>query len=185
MSLFTSVRERRFWYWAALVQFAIYATLGLTGRLVDFLVDRRLVDEAFVAGFFMLVAAILWSGLTASPKNRDVWVVLGVVAAFSMLFPRLFLTERTHLFEYGLVGVLVYQALLERRRNGRRVPVPALLAIVAVALLGWLDEGIQALLPNRVYDLRDVGFNALAGLVSVGGSAALHAARMWWARRRA
>ena len=32
---------------------------------------------------------------------------------------------------------------------------------------GWLDEGIQALLPNRVDDIRDVGFNALAGLMAI------------------
>ena len=59
------------------------------------------------------------------------------------------------------------------------MPVPAVLAIVATALLGWLDEAIQLFLPDRVYDLRDVGFNALAGLMAVVASAALA-----WARRR-
>ena len=29
-------------------------------------------------------------------------------------------------------------------------------------MLGWLDEGFQSILPNRIYDLRDVGSNALA-----------------------
>ena len=44
---------------------------------------------------------------------------------------------------------------------------------------GWLDEGIQWLLPGRVYDLRDVGFNALAAAMAVFGRLALA-----WARRR-
>jgi VanZ family protein len=87
--------------------------------------------------------------------------------------------ERTHLFEYGIPAVLVYEALSERVRNGRRVPVPAVLTVVVTALLGWLDEGIQALLPNRVYDLRDVGVNALAGLMAIVASLLLARARRW------
>ena len=66
------------------------------------------------------------------------------------------MAERTHLFEYGIVAVLIYQALSERAGNGRRVRAPALLALVATILLGWLDEGLQALIPNRVYDNFDV-----------------------------
>ncbi|MDX1503805.1 MAG: hypothetical protein R3325_15705 [Thermoanaerobaculia bacterium] len=39
------------------------------------------------------------------------------------------------------------------------------------------DEGIQSLLPHRVYDLRDVGTNAAAGLLAVAASRALSRAR--------
>jgi len=51
--------------------------------------------------------------------------------------------------------------------------------VAVTAILGWLDEGIQAILPNRVYDVRDVGFNALAGLMAIAASLGLA-----WARRR-
>jgi VanZ family protein len=64
-------------------------------------------------------------------------------------------------------------------RNNRRVPTPAVLAIGVTALIGWLDEGIQALLPNRFYDIQDVGFNALAALMAIVASLALE-----WARGR-
>ncbi|NNE43630.1 MAG: VanZ family protein, partial [Gemmatimonadetes bacterium] len=60
-----------------------------------------------------------------------------------------------------------------------------LLTVALVAGLGWIDEGIQALLPGRVYDIRDVGFNALAGLMAVGGSVAMIRARRWAQRRKA
>ena len=40
-------------------------------------------------------------------------------------------------------------------------PAPAALALVVTALLGWVDEGIQGLLPNRVYDWLDVASNAV------------------------
>jgi VanZ family protein len=106
------------------------------------------------------------------PGLREIGAALGLAAVYLTALPRTLsatpnFEERTHLFEYGLVGQLIYQAPLERRRNGRRVPTPAILAVVATALLGWLDEGIQALLPSRVYDIADVGVNALAGLMAV------------------
>ena len=49
------------------------------------------------------------------------------------------------------------------------MPVPALLAVLAASLVGVLDENIQAFLPNRAYDIRDVQFNVLASVMAVGG----------------
>ena len=59
----------------------------------------------------------------------------------------------------------------------RDLSATAALAILVTALLGWFDEGIQALLPNRVYDVRDIGFNTLAGLLAVAASLVLARAR--------
>jgi VanZ family protein len=81
--------------------------------------------------------------------------------------------ERTHLIEYSLVAILIYQALVERKRNGRQVPFPTLLAFTATVILGLLDESIQWNLPNRVFDWVDVGFNTLAALMAIGVSLAL------------
>ena len=92
--------------------------------------------------------------------------------------------ERTHLFEYGIVAVLIYQALGERSQNGRRVRAPAALALVVAALLGWLDEGIEALLPNRVYDTFDVASNALAALMAIAANLAIARASAAVGRRR-
>ena len=87
--------------------------------------------------------------------------------------------ERTHLFEYSLVAALVHEALLERRENGRRVPAPAILALVISIALGWLDEGIQSLLPNRVYDNIDVLFNALAATIIISARSILAFVGRW------
>ena len=72
---------------------------------------------------------------------------------------------------------MIYLALLERRTQtgdsradapiGLAILPPVLVAAVATGILGWIDEGIQAFLPNRYYDLRDVAFNALAGVLSL------------------
>lgn len=46
-------------------------------------------------------------------------------------------------------------------------------------LFGLLDESTQALLPNRHYEIIDVGFNALAALMAIGASMALAWVRRW------
>ena len=185
MSLFTSHRERRLWFWTVAAVVAIYSTLGLAGTLAGAMRDRHLVNNSMFVGFLVLVAAITGSALRRRPGWPEIWVTLGVIAVYGMAFLRMETSpvERTHLIEYGLVAILIHQALVERRRGGRRVPVPAVLTV----LLGWVDESIQWILPNRVYDVVDVGFNALAGLMAIAATMALAWARStggrWWVNR--
>ncbi|RMH60568.1 MAG: VanZ family protein, partial [Bacteroidetes bacterium] len=92
--------------------------------------------------------------------------------------------ERTHLIEYGVVAVLVFEALTERASRGRRVPLPPVLAVVATSVFGTLDELIQGILPNRVFALRDILFNVLASVMAVTTMVGLGWARRWAERRR-
>ena len=167
--LFTSDRERRLWCWALVVVVAIYSTLGLAGTLAERLREHSLLPAVFFFLMFLTVAAIVGSGLKRRPGRRDVWVALGVTAVYAMAVLRMGVSpeERTHLMEYSIVSVLIYQALRERAENVRRVPVPALFALVLTVLVGWLDEGIQAVLPNRVYDNFDVFSNAVAATIGI------------------
>lgn len=160
---------------------AIYSTLGLAGRITRELIRRDILGDIFFTFFVIVVIAILASGLIHRPGWREIWVIAGIVAVYGTVLLRMEVApaERTHLFEYGLVAVLIHQALLERQQNGARVFSPAVLAVLVTAVLGWVDEGIQWALPNRVYDIVDVGFNALAGLMAVVSSVALS-----WARQR-
>lgn len=180
MSPFTSKRERRLWLWTLVVVMTIYSTLGLAATLSGILRDQDLIGGAGFVGMLLIVAAVVVQGLKRRPGAVEIVIVLGVAAVYLMLAVRLTASpeERTHLFEYGVVALLIYEALTERASNGRRVPARALLAIGATALLGAIDEGIQALIPSRVFDPIDMGVNALAGLVAVSGSVALA-----WARR--
>ena len=185
MSLFTSRRERRLWLWTLLVVAAIYSTLGLARPLAGALRERGLLEALFMLGMLLVGAAILTQGLKTRPGGAEICVALGVAAVYLLLFARVATPEeRTHLIEYGVVAVFIYEALGERASHGRRVPVPALLAVLAASLVGVLDENIQALLPNRAYDIRDVLFNVLAALMAVAASAALAWARRWRTRRQ-
>lgn len=173
-------RERRLWLGALAVVVAIWSTLGLAGTLVEVLRDRELLDTAFLIGFLSTMAAIAVGAFKTKPTGRELWALIGIATVYAMVIVRMGipLAERTHLFEYGLVAVLVHQALTERFRNRS----PGLLKIAALAwsitaVLGWIDEGIQALLPDRVHDLRDVFFNALAASMTIGASLVLAALR--------
>ena len=102
------------------------------------------------------------------------------MTAYLLVFTRMTVpTERSHLIEYGVVGVLIYEALTERKSQGRPVPLPPVLAVLVTVALGALDEGIQWLLPNRVFDPVDILFNTLAGTMAVAASVALAWARRW------
>ena len=104
---------------------------------------RNLLGVAFGAGLLAVIVAVVGIALRRRPGSGELWVGVGVAAVYGMVLVRMAIEERTHLFEYGLVAVLIHAALDERRRGGRRVPAPPVLAVVATALLGWLDEAIQ------------------------------------------
>lgn len=181
MPAFTSAREKRLWFWTLAVVVAIYSTLGLAQTLVDTLGSDFLSVWLFLLGCILVLAAVITQGLKVRPSGMEIAIALGVAAAYLLIFVRMAVpTERSHLVEYGVVAVFVYEALLERTSQGRRVPVPGVLAIAIASVIGVIDEGIQWLLPSRVMDPVDMLFNALAAVMAVVASGALR-----WARQRA
>lgn len=183
MSAFSSARERRLWLWTLAVVASIYSTLWLTGTIAETVSNDVLSTILFAVGLVVAGVAVAALALDVRARGMEIGVALGVVGVYLMLLLRMTLEERTHLFEYGLVGALVYTALRERRESGRNVPLPALTAIGTTIIVGAVDEVIQAILPNRVFDVRDIGFNALAGLIAVASAVALHLTRSWRRRR--
>ena len=180
MPFFTSSRERRLWLWTLAIVTAIYSTLGLARTLAGHLRTHGMLETLFLISFILVGAVILAYGLKVRPGGLEIGVALGVAAVYILIFVRMGTPEeRTHLIEYGVLSVFIYEALKERASHGRRVPVPALLAIVAASLIGLIDEIIQAFLPNRAYDPRDLLFNFLAALMAVAASMALSYARRW------
>ena len=181
MSLFASARERRLWLWTLAVAAAICATIGLGGAVAGVLREGGLLEASLFLGCMILVAATIGAqGLSARPRGLEIAVALGVAAVYVLLLMRIASpVERSHLIEYGVLAVFCYEALTERASRGRRVPSPALLAVLATAAFGTLDECVQAFVPARVFDPVDIVFNVLAAVTAVAASASLR-----WARRR-
>ena len=180
MFLFSSRRERRLWIWTALVVAAIYSTLGLARTLTEQLGNDFFSVWLFLLGCVLILLTVITQGLKVRPGGAEIAVALGVAAAYLLILVRMSApTERSHLVEYGVVAVFIHEALTERSARGRRVPAPALLAIMAASLVGVIDELIQRVIPGRVFDPVDILFNVLAAVMAVGASVALRRARRW------
>lgn len=187
MPFFTSQRERRLWIALAIVLAAIYATLGQAPAIVAALGEGILnsVGNNLVFVIIVLLVVIPVFFIDKRLARAEIAVGICILTVYLLAWLRMgSWEERTHLFEYALVAALVHEALLERRDNGRRVPAPALLALAISLLLGWLDEGMQSLLPNRVFDLIDVAFNSIAATMIIGMRWLVARARAWADRRR-
>lgn len=160
--------------WTLGVLAAIYSTLGPARTLADALRERNVLEASIVIVALLVVGGVAVSWAKKRPGWREIGVGLGVALVYLMIGVRInSWEERTHLIEYGVVAALIHQALLERVRNGRRVRWPAALTVLLTALLGTIDEAIQAFLPSRVFDARDIFFNAFAGFMVIAARLAI------------
>ncbi|NNF66079.1 MAG: VanZ family protein [Gammaproteobacteria bacterium] len=169
-SFFASPRERRLWLLTALLVFAIYSTLGLAATLAAWLYGQALMTTAFVAAMLLTALTIVMVALGVRPRGIEIGAWLGVAVVYFLVLLRLAIPERSHLMEYGIVAVFILEALNERAAHGRRVPLPALLAIVAAAMIGAVDEMLQLAIPSRVFDWMDMLFNLLAATMAVAAA---------------
>jgi VanZ family protein len=144
----------------------IYSTLSVARTVTNAIRDAGLL-RASVGTAFALASAAVLALLLRNPalrRPRALVLLLAQAVVYALVvWPMESPEEKLHFLEYGAVAVLAFLALPPRWSNARRLAGAALFTLAA----GWLDEGIQALLPNRYYDLRDVGFNALAGLMAL------------------
>lgn len=85
-------------------------------------------------------------------------LVIGLLLLISIAIFRLIPlpVERIHFIEYGILGWLVWWAAGKRKWG----LITALGYIIAISIL---DEVIQGILPNRVYDIRDILMNVAGG----------------------
>lgn len=190
MAIFRSRLERRLWLAAGGLLATIFATLAWVRPLSRALRDLGLLRGTMIGVFLVVAAGVAW----AMARTRPRWPEVAVVVPFGGIYLAVLATmeraeEAFHFVEYGAFGGLVYGALAVRREAwaavARAAPAaanpdppspprpgmhallpPALGASIVTALAGWADEGVQHLLPGRYYDLRDVVFNALAGVLA-------------------
>jgi len=196
MDLFRTRRERDLWLAVVGVLLLIYSTLSLVRPFTEWLRDQGGLIPALILLFGGVVGWGLRGLWRRRPGRLESLTLVGIGVAYGLLFFALKTPEEAmHFVEYGVVAVLTYEALAERNRDRLRealegelgvegrsawpVRWPALGALLVTGAAGWLDEGIQHLLPSRYYDLRDVFFNAAAGFLAVAAVAGRE-----WARHR-
>jgi len=177
MLTFTSRRERKLWTWVIVLILTIYASLGVAPAFAAELRERGLLDGIFFTSFVLIGVAAVVQGWRSGAGGLEAGIMLGAGAVFLMMFFRIGLPEeRTHLMEYGVVALLIFEALRERW-GSHRLLRPAAFAIMVGTLVGSVDELIQALIPSRVFDPEDIVFNGGASAIAVIAAASVSAAR--------
>lgn len=134
-------------------------------------------------GTILVGAVAAWCAVHACRRalaERALWrlpVLLLVLASYAWILRVFgqFPAERLHLLEYGFMAFVLQRAL--------RFDLPTLRAYAwalgLTALLGFVDESIQWVLPQRFFELKDVALNVMAGslglaLVALARGAAGH-----------
>ncbi len=184
MALFNSKREKRYWLFFLITWIAIYGGLFLGRPMQKALWDQDLQFVLFLSGFVLTIVAVIVYALQVKPKKLEVFVWIGLLSVFIMLTFRLGAPERSHLLEYCLLMVFLHGALKERIGIEKKAVVLVIYSTLIVCLIGTVDEGIQAVIPNRVFDPQDIIFNCLAALMTGGGILLLGWTRNYVNRRK-
>ncbi|MGB5691350.1 MAG: VanZ family protein [Flavobacteriaceae bacterium] len=180
MTLFTSRREKRLWNAVIVVIIGIYSLIFIGRPLSGYLRERELLTNGFWLAIALVLATVLWHGWKPYSGPLEIGIWLGIIAIYLLVLLRMAVPEeRSHLIEYSVLAIFIHEALKERNKQEMLIKYPGLIAIGVSSIIGLLDEGIQLFIPDRVFDLIDIGFNILAAVLGVGASTLLS-----WVRRK-
>ncbi len=141
----------------------IYSTLGYVRCFSDSLRSKGILGIVTLAILFLLCGAVLLRLRRLSSLHSRIVIVLllGISLLSSLFLP--FPEERLHVVEYGILGWLLGWALA----LSEKWPARCWGGVLSVWLIGYGDEIIQWFLPNRVFDVRDILLNGIAGMVGL------------------
>ena len=148
--------------------FFIYATLGIV---------RPIVEQLRTAGFLsptvtllFVVFTLLALGWRYAATSRSRLIQRGVLIT-SLLAIALFMDglpeERLHFLTYGLLGWLICWSVEAGESDSLWAKTGWLLPCLLVWLAGGIDELIQWWLPVRVFEVRDILINGVAGMLGI------------------
>jgi hypothetical protein len=167
--------EWRSWLYAAIWSLVIFCSIPFARAFIEIIEDYLSLDFFLYA---TLAGTVAGGALAVSNLRRRTlplgayWWLLGTFTAFIgyTYYLRDIPVEAVHVLEYGILGLLVYRALVHRVQDYSVY----VMATLIVGLVGVIDEYFQWLIPGRVFDLRDIRTNLLAGgLAQIGLAAGL------------
>jgi hypothetical protein len=143
----------------------IYSTLGIARPIAEFLRSAGLLKLTVILLFCSATLLLtVWRYRIAGTKRRIIrlcltGILLGIAATVEAL-PE----ERLHFITYGLLGWMVCWSFENIQQPARPILRHWIIPCLLVWLAGTVDELIQWWLPMRVFDVRDIVFNAVAAM---------------------
>src|SRR4030042_5068079 len=114
----------------------------------------KLLILFFVALCLMATGSIIHKSIKAGIRvNRLILICLICAWGFIFAWRQPYLSEKSHVLEFALLGWL---AMRDLTKQGRHLLKAGLPAFIFAAVIGYLGEGIQKFLPWRVFELRDI-----------------------------
>ena len=148
--------------WAALIWLLIPFARRLQVALAEMAGNGAgLAAAAGLGGLTGLWAlSRVWRPPRRNPVRATVWLAaLGVFSAWMFATQLQSSIEAFHIFEYAILGCFLYRAWSGHVQDPLVFPMAAL----SLALIAWIDEFLQWLMPGRFWDFRDIRLNVLAG----------------------
>ena len=153
------------WLWAFLCSLGIFVIIPVAGPISKF-IDNWLGREitGYIALFVVVVAlAILFHTFIFRLKIRRISQYLSLfatAAAFFYISLQILSSpaEIFHLFAYAFLSYLFFRALSHVIKDNTIYFTAALFGM----FIGIIDECIQWMMPERVFDFYDIGLNLLA-----------------------
>lgn len=161
-------RARR-WVWVLGYVVLVLASTPFTPGLTALFEGSRAGHALLVAVPLLAVAAVIAAPAAVASRRRQsrgnvaFWAAIGALYLLVWIILCERAVEGIHLAQYGLLSMLAFRAV-----HGL-VPLPAaygLSAALAVTV-SCMNEVVQGFLPNRVYDLRDIVLDAVAGALGL------------------
>ncbi|MEW5900088.1 MAG: VanZ family protein [Acidobacteriota bacterium] len=159
------------WLWVSLCILAIFLVVPLARVIQKFVSSHwgrslfgYVVLAATTLAFCGLLYVLVFRLKIRTPSNYF-WLT-GVACLYVYFTLQLWRApeEAVHFLEYGLLGYFLFRALSLSIRDKSIYPTAFLIG----AMVGIFDEILQWVMPNRYWDFRDAGLNAIAaGLFQV------------------
>jgi len=154
------------WLWVALCSVSIFLVVPVARTIQKFVSDNlgRSLFGYFVLAVLGIACIFLLYYLIVKLKIRNVsnyvwlFIISGTYVYFTLKLwesPE----EAIHFLEYGLLGFFLFRALSIKIRDKSIYITATLFAL----FVGTFDEILQWITPDRYWDFRDVGLNALSG----------------------
>lgn len=121
--------------------------------------------SAFILMCLWIFFAVLYKGIKCRIGIIRIFLLLLFsVSAFVFAWRQPYMPEKMHVVEYG---ILAWFSMRDLSPDGKNRLSNMLRVFIFVLITGILDEGLQKLLPWRVFEVRDILTNAVSAILGI------------------